>query len=294
MQLTFGPINLEQQEAYRKRLSQCASIASDYSFANLFGWGPEYDLQWAWHNDLVWIRQSLPFPALWAPVGDWNAVAWPSMLEMVAAMTDRIIRVPEALYRMWGHALPTGSTFAETRGQWDYLYTIEDLVQLKGNRFHKKKNLVHQFKKNYVYDYVPFGRKMIDQALGMQEDWCTWRDCESDETLASENKAIEKILSNWHRLQGLTGGALRVENTLVAYTIAEQMPDRTIVIHFEKGNSEYKGSYQAINQMFLENLSVDADTVNREQDLDNEGLRKAKLSYHPVGFIKKHEVILES
>lgn len=289
MQLVFEPIGFEQQEDYLERLTRCTQIASDYSFTNLFGWGSEYGLEWAWSDGLVWIRQSLPSPALWAPVGDWHAVQWPSTLEKVAAATDRIIRVPEALYRIWRDALPSGFTFSETRGQWDYLYSIEELVQLKGNRFHKKKNLVNQFKKNYAYQYVPFGREMIEQALGMQEDWCTWRDCESHETLASENKAIERILSNWDRLKGLTGGALRVEDTLVAYTIAEQMPDRTVVIHFEKGNPEYKGSYQAINQMFLENFSADADTVNREQDLDNEGLRKAKLSYYPVDFVKKHE-----
>jgi hypothetical protein len=292
MQLAFEPIGLDQQEAYQKRLARCAQIASDYSFTNLFGWGPEYGLEWAWSDGLVWIRQSLPYPALWAPVGDWHAVQWPSMLETAAASTDRIIRVPEALYRMWRDALSSRFTFSETRGQWDYLYSIEELVQLKGNRFHKKKNLVNQIKKNYACQYVPFGREMIEQALGMQEDWCTWRDCESHETLASENKAIERILSNWARLKGLTGGALRVEDTLVAYTIAEQMPDRSVVIHFEKGNPEYKGSYQAINQMFLENLSADGDKVNREQDLDNEGLRKAKLSYHPVDFVKKYEAVI--
>jgi len=124
----------------------------------------------------------------------------------------------------------------------------------------------------------------------MQEDWCTWRDCESHETLAAENKAIEHILGSWRDLTSITGGAIRVGNTLVAYTIAEIMPDQALVIHFEKGNPDYKGSYQAINQMFLEQEPAPSTIVNREQDLDNEGLRKAKLSYHPVDFIKKWEV----
>lgn len=292
MQLTFEPIGLEQQHAYLDKLAQCAQIASDYSFINVFGWGAEYGLQWAWTDELVWIRQSRPDPALWAPVGDWHTVSWPSMLAAAADAAERFIRVPEALVGIWETALPDGFKISQTRGQWDYLYSIEELVQLRGNRFHKKKNLVNQFKKKYAYDYVAFGRDMIDQALGMQEDWCTWRDCESHETLASENQAIARILSHWRDLHGLTGGAIRVEDTLVAYTIAERMPDQTVVIHFEKANQEYKGCYQAINQLFLENLPADAHRVNREQDLDNEGLRKAKLSYHPVDFVKKHEVVL--
>ncbi|MFZ0484981.1 MAG: phosphatidylglycerol lysyltransferase domain-containing protein, partial [Desulfobacterales bacterium] len=74
--------------------------------------------------------------------------------------------------------------------------------------------------------------------------------------------------------------------------IAEQLSQDTIVIHFEKGNPDYKGAYQAINQMFLEHNGEQFDFVNREQDLGDEGLRKAKLSYHPVDFVKKYRVLL--
>ena len=130
-------------------------------------------------------------------------------------------------------------------------------------------------------------------ALAMQEDWCTWRDCESSEALSAENRAISKILDNWQTIYGLTGGALLVGQEMVAYTIAEQLSKNTIVIHFEKGNPDYKGAYQAINQMFLEHNGQQFDFVNREQDLGNEGLRKSKLSYHPVDFVKKYRVFLK-
>ena len=293
MSLEFGPIRLDQQGDYQAMLARCEQFASDYSFVNLWGWAREYGLQWAWQDRLVWIRQTTPYPALWAPVGDWPAVDWNQALPGVKTVMDRIIRVPEALVQRWRSLDDVTLSFTEARGQWDYLYNREDLVTLQGNRYHKKKNLVNQFNKAYTSDYLPFGAEMIDQALAMQEDWCTWRDCESHDTLAAENKAIEHILGYWQRLQGITGGAIRVENTLVAYTIAEIMPDKSLVIHFEKGNPDYKGSYQAINQMFLARDDLQGvSLVNREQDLDNEGLRKAKLSYHPVDFIKKWEVRL--
>ncbi len=85
---------------------------------------------------------------------------------------------------------------------------------------------------------------------------------------------------------------MQVDDRLASYTIAEGLPDGTMVIHFEKGDPDYKGSYQAINQIFLENDSSDHCLVNREQDLGNEGLRKAKLSYHPVDFVKKYQLDL--
>jgi hypothetical protein len=133
---------------------------------------------------------------------------------------------------------------------------------------------------------------MIDQAMAMQEDWCAWRDCESNDTLASENKSIARVLDAWDRLDGITGGALQVDEVMAAYTIAEKLPDDTLVIHFEKGCPDFKGSYQAINQMFLANAPEGPTQVNREQDIGDEGLRKAKLSYHPVAFLKKYKIAI--
>ena len=290
MELTFEPIDLEQQAHYLQRLAQCGQIASDYSFVNLWSWSEQYGLHWAWQEHLVWIRQTRPTETFWAPVGNWEAVNWPKMLKAAADCCPRINRVPEKLLEIWKAQSHAPVAIAESRDHWDYLYDRRELVDLAGNRFHKKKNLLNQFKNKYETVYLPFGPDMVAQAKGMQEDWCTWRDCESNDTLASENRAIAKVLDNWQQLFGVTGGALRVDNTLVAYTVAEVMPDNTLVIHFEKGCPEYKGSYQAINQLFLENDESSCTMVNREQDLGDPGLRKAKLSYNPVDFVRKYRV----
>ena len=122
----------------------------------------------------------------------------------------------------------------------------------------------------------------------MQEDWCLWRDCESSDTLSAENVAIGRVFSQWDRLKGLTGGALMVDRTIAAYTVAEALSEDMLLVHFEKANPVYKGGYQAINQLFLRSVSGEFTSVNREQDLGDEGLRQAKLSYHPNGFLKKY------
>ena len=98
------------------------------------------------------------------------------------------------------------------------------------------------------------------------------------------------MLNSYEKLKGLKGGAILVDNKLIAYTVAEKISEDMVIIHFEKGSQEYKGVYQAINQMFLEHSCKDFKTVNREQDLGDKGLRKAKLSYNPVDFIKKYKV----
>ena len=65
-----------------------------------------------------------------------------------------------------------------------------------------------------------------------------------------------------------------------------------MLIHFEKADPEFKGGYQMINQAFLSANAEGLKWVNREQDLDDEGLRQAKLSYHPADFVRKYEVVI--
>ncbi len=292
MSLTFEPIRLDQQEAYAGVLAMCPQPTSDYSFINLWAWADEYGLIWAWEKDLVWIQQTIPEPVYWAPVGDWNRVDWRDIISKLSGPTV-FTRVPEKLAALWKESTGDGWITAEPlRGHWDYLYACADLISLKGNRYHKKKNLLNQFLANYSYKYEPFGPEMTEKALALQNDWCTWRDCEASDMLSAENRVIEKVLRNWTRLKGISGGALMVNDNIIAYTIAEMLGAGTLVIHFEKGNPDYKGVYQAINQMFLERFGNPDILVNREQDLDDEGLRKAKLSYNPVDFLRKFRCVV--
>jgi uncharacterized protein len=290
MPLSFEPISLDRQKDYLQLLAACPQVASDYSFLNIWAWAEDYGLRWAWDGKLAWIKQTRPQEVLWAPVGPWGAIDWESQLASIQRGGRAFIRVPEQLAEIWQSRFGQRVVVAPERGHWDYLYAVSDLVDLPGNRFHNKKNLLNQFLKSYEFVYVEFGPKLIEQAMAMQEDWCTWRDCESSDMLASENSAILRVLDHWDEFDRILGGALFVDNIIVAYTLAEPLSAESLVIHFEKGCPAYKGAYQAINQIFLARSATGYRFVNREQDLDSEGLRKAKLSYNPVDFLRKSKV----
>ena len=291
MSLHFEPIQLERQSEYFEFLDACQEKASDYSFLNLWGWADVYGLEWAWTPELIWIRQSRPGEKYWAPVGDWQRADWIKTLGTHFSGAVSFGRVPEALLQTWQQTPGLDCNARPSREHWDYLYSVTDLVQLKGNKYHKKKNLLNQFRKSYESRYLPLNADNIHQTVRMQEDWCTWRDCASQAALDSENQVIANVLNNWQKFHRLMGGAVMVETEMAGYTVAERLSEEMLVIHFEKGNHEFKGIYQAINQMFLENEGQGFDRVNREQDLGSEGLRKAKLSYNPLGFIEKFDVV---
>lgn len=53
-------------------------------------------------------------------------------------------------------------------------------------------------------------------------------------------------------------------------------------MHVEKAFFDVTGAYPMINRTFLEHEAAGLQYVNREDDAGDEGLRKAKLSYHPA------------
>jgi hypothetical protein len=278
--LKFEPLSLDHQGAYLRLLKQRS--ASDYSFVNLFGWTQAYGLELAFNGELALIRDKSG--CYWAPVGDWTAIDWRGLLEP----GDCFTRVPAELVAVW-RCQGLAFTAEPAREHFDYLYNVSDLIELKGNRYHKKKNLLSQFTKNYAYEYAPLTAALIPSLLDSQFSWCRYHDCESDESLEAEQDAIVRVLEHWDALKGVCGGAIVVDGEVAAFSVAEAYAPDSLIIHFEKGLPAYKGVYQAINQQFLSH-NPGFTLVNREQDLGDEGLRKAKLSYQPCGFVEKFTV----
>lgn len=290
MRKGFEPISLARREEYLERLARCPQKVSDYSFGNLWGWAEEYGLTWRFGDSHVWILQTRPREIFWAPMGPWCQEDWATCPTLAKGGT--FTRVPERLCQIWRRALGDRLTLEEAREHWDYVYSVPDLVELKGNRFHKKKNLLNQFLRGYEYEYKPLSSDCVEETLEMQRQWFTWHDPEETGALLAENGAIVRVLQNWDRIPGLVGGAIRIDGRMVAYTVAEELTPDMLVIHFEKGCSRVKGIYQAINQQFLADAGTGYNLVNREQDLGDDGLRHAKMSYNPSTFLKKCTAVI--
>jgi len=285
----FEHICLKHQDEYKAALCACPEVTSDYAFANLYGWAEHYGLRWRFAHGLVWIKQTPAPRGAVAPVGDWTQVDWAALPCLQGPM--RFTRVPQALLDIWQKAFGGRIRATEARDHFDYVYSVPELVELKGNKFHKKKNLLRQFEKGNIFEYTPMQDDCVEEVLDMQAEWHGWQE-HTSEALVAENQAISRVLKVFDRLKSLLGGTIRVGGKVVAYTVGECLNKDTIVIHFEKGDTRFKGIYQAINQHFLSAQEDRFTFVNREQDLGDEGLRKAKMSYNPVQFMQKYDVDL--
>lgn len=260
----------------------------DYNFTNLFLWSQGEDLHYKIENDVLIIHGTfvedeycfMPIPKNENAVG-----AMKEIIKDLFQNNKKIVLVPEE----WKEKLEDSFILEERRDSFDYVYSIESLAYLKGRKYAKKKNRVHNFTKSYDYTYESINSENIDEVIHFQSNWCHDKECEDIPVLRNENMGILNLLHNFDRL-GIKGGILRVEEKIVAYTLGEAINDEYVVIHIEKGLNDYVGSYQMINMTFLEKEFTDYKFVNREDDFGDEGLREAKESYHPLELLKKYEI----
>lgn len=176
------------------------------------------------------------------------------------------------------------------RDNYDYVYLAKDLIELKGRKFHTKKNHVNSFRKMYSnYQYVPMTADMTQQCIDFMAAWCDERGCVKGDSLDCERNAIVDAMNHFTVL-GFQGGAIFIDGKMAAFTYGEMNNNDTAVIHVEKGRKEFKGVYGVINQEFCAHNYQEALYINREEDMGIEGLRKAKESYHPIKMVEKYIV----
>ena len=290
MQPQFSALDKEGQGRYLALWSRCPERSSDYSFVNLYAWHHARNYEWAFEDGLCWLRTNHTDHDLWAPTGPWNDMDWGKVMQERFPEDVFFYRVPEKLALLLNDRFGDKVTLQEQLSEWEYVYSVKELIELSGNRFHKKKNLLRQFTGENDYSYHEITPELISEILEVQKDWCSWKNCDGTPGLKAENEAILRVLAGWADMEGLFGGLLKVRGSIVAYTVAEKVDEENIIIHFEKGMTGYRGVYQAINQIFLERSCSNFLWVNREQDMGNEGLKKAKRSYHPHRMLKKYRL----
>ena len=179
----------------------------------------------------------------------------------------------------------------------DYLYDAESLRTLAGRKYHKKKNHVNAFLKEYEgrYEYKSLSCADKKEILEFLNAWMLAKEeSDSDEDMESlrfEIEGIHNILDNLCELRAKMGG-IYIDGKLEAFTIGSYNElDRLAIIHIEKANHMIRGLYAFINQQFLVHEFGEAVLVNREDDVGLESLRQAKQSYNPIGFARKFHVI---
>ena len=170
----------------------------------------------------------------------------------------------------------------------DYIYNSQDLITLRGKKYHAKRNHINRFKALYPdWSYEPITPQNMPEVIAMSEEWQRRNSLNLSKSLMAESRALGYAIDDYFGL-GLDGGLIRVGGKVVAFSMGDRLTSDTYLVHVEKAFTEIQGSYAIINQQFSEHCASEYTYINREDDSGDEGLRKAKLSYYPVMRTEKY------
>ncbi|MFA5103805.1 MAG: phosphatidylglycerol lysyltransferase domain-containing protein [Candidatus Margulisiibacteriota bacterium] len=183
----------------------------------------------------------------------------------------------------------------EDRDNFDYVYLTKDIAGLKGRNYDGKRNHINAFLKNNIYVYEKMEKKHIDACIELNDIWCESKKKESEgfPNLECEAEAARETLLNKDFL-GLIGGVIIVNDKILAFSLGQKLTEDTAVIHIEKSDPAVRGAAQLINREFASNELANFTYINREQDMGHPGLRRAKMSYHPVELKKKYNIRMKN
>ena len=283
-------ISLQDRESIESFFGQYPSETSERTFGAIYIWrlyeGRSRISRFDGHMIISWFRQKFGSIML-CPVGP-----------EPAAIIERFSKSgPEGRGQFNGAFAITEPVVSDLRrrgvepislrDEWDYVYLVRDLVELDGPKYHTQRKEMKKATSEYNLHYEPMTKEHQAQCLELEETWCDVKHCTLEELSAAEDLALREALVNFDEL-GFLGGVVLREGKVQALTVGEKLNKNTAVVHFEKANPGIRGLYQVINQSFCASALKDYEFVNREQDVGEPGLRRAKEGYHPHHFAEKH------
>jgi hypothetical protein len=302
MNLQFKPLQAEDMSKIAPFYALRPNKTCDSVYLDSFIWRDYYQVKYTVSDEKAVLflmeKDGEPFTAM--PICKEEDLSY--YFEQLVEYFNEVLKKPLKIFLADEEAInylkldPDKFLVKEEEDLKDYLYDAEALRTLAGKKLHKKKNHLNSFLKQYEgrYEYRSLICSDREAVLSFLDEW--WENkveaAEFVRQLDYEVMGIHDILKNCSMLNVRMAGVY-VDGSLKAFTIGTYNPlEKMAVIHIEKADPEVKGLYQFINQQFLiHGFTEEVKLVNREDDVGMEGLRRAKMSYYPIGFARKYGVI---
>ena len=267
----------------------------ELSFINMMSWSFLYQVQYAVVENFLLLRVFNHGNVIYSmPIGEGDLRKVLQMLiddARAQKMPFKLRGVCKNLCSELEEAMPNKFRYLINRKYSDYIYLRENLITLKGKKLQPKRNFINRFlKNNSNYEYKPLTRDLINECIELEKSWYNKNITpEEYETISDERTALTYAINNMEALDML-GGVLFVNGKIAAFTYGGAINFETFDVCIEKADVNIEGAYAMINCEFAKHIPDQFKYINREEDLDIPGLRKAKLSYQPEMILEKYNV----
>lgn len=291
----FREIELSDKSWIDELLAKSDFMGCEYSFANNVAWRRLSDSVISRYKDLYLISSQdndniyLTYPAgegnITELLNEFSKYCYNLGKRFVLSSVTR-----DNLEYIKGNFDGKIESIKSNADYYDYIYNAEDLINLRGKKYHSKRNHISNFKKQ-PWEYRELTPDLFEDCIEFVTESYNKRS-ETDYSAVVEQFAINTFFTNFEYLN-LKGGVLFQNGGIVGVTIGERLNSNTLVVHIEKALSDVNGAYPTLCNEFAKANAFDLEYINREEDLGLEGLRKSKRSYHPCFQLEKHSVIFK-
>lgn len=294
--LEFHEVTVEDKCRLQPMLQNEKNRGCEYTFGNVILWSKIYATKVAYYNEGAVIRHDRHGAGYLVPVGEYDLK---NILELMledakkSKHEDRfsILAADKADFEKIDTIFPSRFKYKDERDYAEYVYLSENLRELPGKKYHNKRNHIARFLDNNPdYSFNVITKDNIERVKVMNEEWRKRYEIEANDSLKEEISVAARAFDLFFE-SGLDGGFIESNKEIIAYSMGEAINDSTYCIHLEKAFHDIQGSYAVINRDFARHFCKDYIYINREDDVGEEGLRRAKLSYYPEIITEKITIV---
>lgn len=293
--LQFRPVTIQDKEIIDDFIKEKQYWITEYSFTYMMLWNRVVFFEVCITEQALYFRCSYEGERFYflPVVKDGNLEAHYKELEVFAdgeGQPWELICIDDINLQLLSPAFLENYVLERDVDYCEYIYRSEDLIGLKGKKYHSKRNHISKFNKLYDYTFLPLTKEDFAECLAFNNQWLEEKSEAMSQDMQDEVLALEDCFTYYDQL-GLVGACIRIDGKLEGFAIGEYAHETMAVVHFEKCNPAFDGIYAAMNQMFAEKYFSKIPYINRQDDIGLEGLRKAKQSYHPVFMGEKYFMV---
>lgn len=294
----FSDLKLRDLDLLSSFLARHPQPLTGYTFSTLAAWHPYFHYGWVLAEpDTLLISCILdpdPHLHLLQPIGKLS----PAMMKRLTKAANDL-EYPLKIVGVSKQCVEENSSLSqhfaihEDRAVSNYLYSASALANLSGRKYSKKRNLLAQASSLYQWSSQKIDSKLTDSCFYVLDSILKEERPQIEGMLARELAALECTLRHFDDFcqQGVL---ISADDRAVAFSIYEPISPTTIAVHFERALRSYKGLYQVVNWETAKiAVTQGFEFINREEDLGDEGLRDAKMSYHPIEIIPAYELTFQ-
>ena len=290
--IDFKRLELSDKAKYDNYLMNCGERGCEYSFVNLFLWGRQ---KAAFVNDFLVVQSQFDRRCVYPfPVGQGDVA--PVLDAIIADARERgipccLTSLTAAECDLLERRYPGRFRFHPIRDNFDYVYHIERLTELKGKKLQSKRNHCNRFVDAWPdYRVLPLTPERIDDCRAFTARWYEEHAAFHDPSdYDGERVAIEKAFRHFDALH-MEGIILETAEGMVGFSMGNRIREDTFDVNYEKALAQVNGAYPMVNREFARRIQArypEVRYLNREDDMGIEGLRRAKESYFPDILLEK-------